>query len=256
MKLMTKLTVLTLVFTSTAASAATAEYKDCLDKGGENSCLSYKVTVPEYSYPGLNSFALSDTFQQSDLQLSNLQAITEQYVKTDLAAAKPGTDNQIEVTWHPVEEAGDYVQISRLESMYSKGAAHGIYGTNYYVFAKNQTDKPILLNDILTTKESKEKLSKILKSLYLIQLTDTGASEAEANDIINSFLEDGKMPVSDNWFFAKEMIVFNYPPYQIGPFSYGSINLAASVNGLGGIIKEDILKAATKCNVVLDTKRY
>lgn len=253
MKPMTKAAFLTLAFCSTVAGAASAEYKDCQDKSDEDSCLSFKVTIPDYSYPGLNAFALSDTFGQADLHLANLQAITTAYVKNKI---KDDAGNQTEVTWHPAEEAGDYVQISRDESLYPQGAAHGLFTTNYYVFAKNHPDKPVLLSDILVSEDSQAKLSEMLKSLYLIWQVNTGSSEAEAKDILDSFLEDGKMPVSNNWYFAREMIVFNYPPYEIGPYSYGSINLATPVNGLGGIIKDEILTAADKCAVPFNTQRY
>lgn len=112
------------------------------------------------------------------------------------------------------------------------GGAHGNYAKHYYVLDMAQ-ERQLTLDDVL----------------------HTGAREALAQQLVNKakadpktfFYTDESEPTAelydevlfDNFYFTNEGLVLSYPPYAIGPFASGQIDIAIAYEELAGILKQD-----------------
>ncbi|WP_429946098.1 RsiV family protein [Bibersteinia trehalosi] len=96
------------------------------------------------------------------------------------------------------------------------GGAHGMYMTHYVNIDINKR-KVLTLNELINTKQ-REKLKALLWQTYREQRVDE-------NGQYNGFTTPEEFRVSENFYFGPNGIVFVYPPYELGSFAEGEIEL-------------------------------
>lgn len=110
------------------------------------------------------------------------------------------------------------------------GGAHGLGGTNYYLF--NQNDQRLSLNDLIK-KESLPELQSALMQAYFAVKEIKSTEEYQQQNHCCIELKEGEAPetsiqnalLTDNFYFSDKGLNFVYPPYQVASYSEGEITL-------------------------------
>lgn len=113
------------------------------------------------------------------------------------------------------------------------GGAHGMYGTSYLSFLTNEPPKSLELEDVLTSTDS-----TILGALLFEHLEDKE----------RLYTEDQPIPPTNNFGVVAEGIVFCYPPYEIGPYAAGQIEIVVPYATLKerGLLRKEIDELLTE----------
>lgn len=96
------------------------------------------------------------------------------------------------------------------------GGAHGLFMTHYFNVDTHK-QKVISLEDLLDLR----KLDKLKKELWQIYSRDRTNEKGE----YYGFAEENDIRISENFYFNKYGIVFVYPPYELGSFAEGEVEL-------------------------------
>lgn len=99
------------------------------------------------------------------------------------------------------------------------GGAHGMYGKIYSNYDR-KTGKEIMLATLFTAEQLKN-LNKIGERLFRRQQK---IPQDQSFEDAGYFFDDGFV-LSGNFLIAKDTLLFYYAPYEIGPYSLGSIVL-------------------------------
>ena len=99
------------------------------------------------------------------------------------------------------------------------GGAHGMYGTIY-----NNYDRKMGKEIMLTTLFSGNQLKKLNKMGERLFREQQEIPQGQSFEDAGYFFDDGFV-LSGNFLIAKDTMLFYYAPYEIGPYSLGSIIL-------------------------------
>ncbi len=130
----------------------------------------------------------------------------------------------IETTMSKTFESKDMVTF-RIEIVTYTGGAHNNYTTRYLNFNMQNGDQVKLTDVFADTVQLKEALSTALrKQNSLSEESDLGEA--------GFFLENGEIPLSENFGFTKNGFIFHFDPYIIAPFSMGAIEIEIPRNAV------------------------
>ena len=117
---------------------------------------------------------------------------------------------------HYVYQRNNLVVFSQFHNSYT-GGAHGMYSTRYLNI---DTDKQVIikLSDLLSEKEQAT-LKETLWNHYVEEWKQLSGDNSEP------FTTKADLTFSDEFYFSESGITFVYPPYALGPFVMGEIEL-------------------------------
>lgn len=111
-------------------------------------------------------------------------------------------------------------------SMYTAGAAHGMYHNEYVNFDLKQK-KRIALEDLLVDGAE----NQVVKALY-----DANSMWLSDHSIIPE-----KLKLSDNFYYGAQGIVFVYPLYELASYAEGMTELVLPYHMVNNLIKPEYL---------------
>jgi hypothetical protein len=115
------------------------------------------------------------------------------------------------------------------------GGAHGNYGSYYSVYDLN-TSKKLVLADVITV-EGIKNMPAILEKNYRLQnnVPDT-QSLSEYGLLVDTIY------ANENFALTPGCLMFNYTPYEIGPYAAGEVIIYIPVNQVEKYLKPAIIK--------------
>lgn len=107
---------------------------------------------------------------------------------------------------------------------YACGAAHGNHSTAYVNF--DMTNGKII------------SLSDLFKSGYKNQLTKLVRNKLKTSDY-NLLVPVSQVPLSDEFAITSKGILFSYDPYEIAPYSDGTVQVELSIGDITELLSEE-----------------
>lgn len=143
----------------------------------------------------------------------------------------------LDVSYTPTRLDQSVLSLFGNRSRYS-GGAHPSWVTDSVTYHL-QTGEVLELEDILVSGYSKEALcSLVLKSLK--DKADT-LSHGYEEIITDRFTLQEEQP--SRWYFSRTGLCFHFPPYDIAPYSSGTIIAEIPYQELQGLLREDLFPA-------------
>lgn len=193
--------------------------------------------------------------QQADKKAEWAKLSLEQLKKAyvDSVAALFSTNNEDIPIGYSLEYKPRFIAQNQQLAMFTAylyaytGGAHGMYSTHFVNFdLKNK--KVLKLDDILLANQQ-EKFNQLLKQAYLdyLSLTEYEESNNKAEQILADRAEMGWIvEPTDNFTFRYDGLVLSYPPYDLGPYAAGEIELFIPYRKLLGVLKSEYLFNTTE----------
>lgn len=191
----------------------------------EKSEISSTVTIPKTNLEWLNNLLIEVAYDPNgEQQLPNptgqdLLEQSEQLYQAMIEDAKenPGSYT-LDLYSDFIGKRNHIATFSILHYMYS-GGAHGMHYTKYINVDFNKKSV-ISLNDLVSEK-NQAKFKKHLWESY-------ARSRVDENGKYNGFAEKEKFQISPEFYFNPNGIVFVYPPYELGPYAEGDVEVEVS----------------------------
>lgn len=95
------------------------------------------------------------------------------------------------------------------------------------------------IHDILTTKDKKTQLQRLVYDAYLRHLKQSYTNQKDIEHHLHTWV----FYLNENFYFTPQGISFTYAPYELGPYAAGFTVLNIPKNKLIGIIKPRYLQA-------------
>jgi hypothetical protein len=159
--------------------------------------------------------------------------------------------------WH-YEETMDYtllndrgMVVKRDKYVYS-GGAHGIYATRYSVF--DLADHRVLKIDEFFREGTDERLAGIIID-ELRSCNNQGAelqerpTLGEGAPLSQGIFFDDKPGFHDNFFICREGLGLNWAPYEIAPYSAGSIEIIIPWRMIRPLLRHDTMELLEKFRI-------
>ncbi|QLB15453.1 hypothetical protein A6B39_08320 [Mannheimia granulomatis] len=191
----------------------------------EESKVTSFVTIPKTNLAWLNNILVKFAYDHNEEQDRKLQHPTEQ----DLIKSRE------KIYQDMVESAKEEPVFGYEESIYSDfvgqrnniatfsmqpysygGGAHGLHHTSYINVDLNKKSV-ISLNDLVSEK-NQAKLKEALWESYAVLRVDE-------NGKYNGFADKKEFRISSEFYFGTNGIVFVYPPYELGPYAEGDVEV-------------------------------
>lgn len=249
---------------STAANPATANIQaeektvlamnDCIDiKADDRRCLDFNVSYLHTNQARLNEYLIQDVRQLLQIEQHNapsdLAKLAELYVQEKRKELKEFREDANNVGFSLNYEQtllGQRNQIVGIKMIFSgyEGGAHG-YNSTHYLNFNTATQQKLTIADIRVAGAEKALADK-LKNLYQNHpvFTETSLSAEEIKTFIEKDWADSIQEAfanPDNFTFTNEGILFSFPPYAIGPYGMGEIELVLPYQEAQGLIRPEWL---------------
>lgn len=225
------------------------EQKKCIKQNKYESCAEINLSLETTSVPWLDHALLKrlefaeveSASQPTDLQ-QHLQQVKQQ--AAILIAEKYNeltdileSDDPYFISYDHFESIRFIAQRNHLASFKQfsydyTGGAHGMHSTSYLLYDLN-TRRQLLLADILQPFA----YTKLFEALY--ERYQQSYTEYAQNWLNESPSKQAEILLTDNFIFNEQGLIFNYPPYVLGPFSEGDVLLKLDYNQLNGILKPE-----------------
>jgi Protein of unknown function (DUF3298) len=183
--------------------------------------------------PGLNSIGS----RMLESKNAFMKEYFEQYEKTDTAEAG-------DMSWSYTMEVQDIMTLAYIDKniavlsrfWYSfSGGAHGNYGTGFYCYDLKDQEE-IKLEDVLIP-GGILKLPELLDKNYRKQNdVDPKQTLSEAGLFMDT------IKANDNFMITPGALIFNYVPYEIGPYAAGQIVIYIPIGEIESYLKAEIKK--------------
>ncbi|MDY7218405.1 DUF3298 domain-containing protein [Denitrificimonas sp. JX-1] len=225
-----------------------SELHQCFDESENSSCAEIKLQAEITGLAWLDQQLLAklhltevSDVMELDAHIKLLQQQSTDWLKSsidDIAEVR-GEDASAFIAYEHSDSLRFIAQRYHLASfkqfsyMYS-GGAHGMHGTRYFLYDLKDK-KQLLLADILEDSVHYT-LVGMLREVYRYEYPDYAQSW-----IGNSVEEQAEVLLTDNFFFHEHGITFSYPPYVLGPYAEGEIQLALDFGQLNGVLKSEYL---------------
>ncbi|MDY2948154.1 MAG: DUF3298 domain-containing protein [Mannheimia varigena] len=205
----------------------------------EESTVSSIVTLPKTNFDWLNQLLINQAYDHNEEQGRKLKNPTEEEFKKFREDVYQGLveSTKIEPTIGYDEHIysnfiGQRNNIATfLMAHYSyTGGAHGMHYTQY--INVDLAKKAIIsLNDLISQKDQAQ-LKEILWENYSRERVDE-------NGKYNGFGDKKEFRISDQFYFTSEGIVFVYPPYELGAYAEGNIEIEADWHSINKLLNSD-----------------
>ncbi|OBW95640.1 RsiV family protein [Gallibacterium salpingitidis] len=127
------------------------------------------------------------------------------------------------------------------------GGAHGVYATHFTNFDL-KTKKVLHIDDVLQPNQRRE-FKNLLREAYLEYLAsmENEQDQDKAEQLLQERLDMGwEAEPTDNFTFTYSGILSSYPPYMLGSYAEGEIQLLIPYERLIDIVKPEFLFNTTK----------
>lgn len=159
----------------------------------------------------------ADMDTSKSLTLDNLTQVLSGMYEAMLAEVKENKEIGLtqEVQSRYLGQRNNIASFSILSHVYS-GGAHGMYSTDYLNI---DTDKRavITLNDFIAPNNQESVKSKLWERYAEERRDDNGE--------FNGFGDKNTFRLSENFYFTPHGVSFVYPPYELGPFAEGEVEV-------------------------------
>ena len=166
-----------------------------------------------------------------------IQPYTQAFLTLDQELKALSAGHPISVTLRPqILQAAAPVATVVLNSSSYLGGAHGSSGQQYFNFDLNQ-QKQIALQDILLPKQDavlKAKAYAAFKAWVI---------ETELADNVTEYEQAWPFRMTNNFYLAKQGLIFQYAEYEIGPYVVGLPRLVIPYAELKGVLKPEYVTA-------------
>lgn len=108
------------------------------------------------------------------------------------------------------------------------GGAHGMYNTRY-IHIDMDKKAVITLNELIAPGDQ-ERVKAKLWARYVEERRDE-------NDAYQGFVDEKTFRVSDDFYFSANGISFVYPPYELGPFAEGEVELTLAWHEINELLQ-------------------
>lgn len=159
----------------------------------------------------------ADMDTSKSLTLDNLTQVLSGMYEAMLAEVKENKEIGLtqEVQSRYLGQRNNIASFSILSHVYS-GGAHGMYSTDYLNI---DTDKRavITLNDFIAPNNQESVKSKLWERY--------AEERRDENGEFNGFGDKNTFRLSENFYFTPHGVSFVYPPYELGPFAEGEVEV-------------------------------
>lgn len=173
-----------------------------------------------------------------DHPLTQLKKLAEDAYQADFTEVKSGSTfaMQDNLTLFYVGQRNNIVTFRQFYYSFT-GGAHGIYGSRYLNIDVNKKSV-ITLNDFVP-EANQAKLKAALWEAYVARTQkQNGGEKAE------TYIEKADFEVSSEFIFTPEGVRFVYPPYAIGAYAEGEIELEVDWYTINPLLNVDYQRTA------------
>lgn len=208
----------------------------------ENSRVALFATTAKSGIAWLDQLILTEIF--GDEEKPAPQAMTQASVQTQLRETyqsligqakeeKPlGLTVSVETTY--LGQRNHIAAFSVFRHYYS-GGAHGMFNIDY-LNIDTQKQKLIRLDDLVSPEKQDELKAALWESHRLSRTNEEGKFEG--------FATEQDFYISESFYFTPDGIIFAYPPYELGPFAEGIIEVMLSWDTANTLIQPDYRRTA------------
>lgn len=191
----------------------------------EESRIESFVTIPKTNLEWLNNLLIKVAYDPDDNLGRKLQNPTEAEFKQYLAEMYQGLADSVKeepVIGYEESIYSDFLgQRNHIASFsiqhYSyAGGAHGMHHTHYINVDLNKKSE-ISLKDLVNQKKQSEFKEALWESYAM--------SRVDENGKYNGFGDKKEFRISPDFYFSSGGIVFVYPPYELGPYAEGDVEV-------------------------------
>ncbi|GAB1673998.1 RsiV family protein [Mannheimia haemolytica] len=193
----------------------------------EESTVSAFVSLPKTNFDWLNQLLINQAYDYNEEQGRKLKNPTEEEFKKHREAVYQGLVESVKT--EPAIGYDDHISsafigqrnnIATFTMMHYTymGGAHGMHYTQY--INVDLAKKAIIgLNDLISPKNQVQ-LKDILWENY-------SSVRVDENGNYNGFADKKEFRISDQFYFTPHGIAFVYPPYELGAYAEGDIEVEA-----------------------------
>lgn len=217
----------------------------------EESRISVFASTAKTGVKWLDQLVLQQLFQGEDSKAvlteeAARQKLNAMYLNSESAAKEDKVIGYSDsMSTYYLGQRNNIVTFTQLFHSYS-GGAHGIYHTEYLNVDINK--KSLIKLDDLVSKKNQPKLQESLWESYK-------SSRIDENGQADLFTDKKDFYIADNFYFTERGITFVYPPYALGSFAEGEIELEVDYDSLKEIMNKDYFPTK-KDGFGLDTTEY
>lgn len=192
----------------------------------EESRIDSFISIPKTNLGWLNQLLLKIIYDPNEEAGRKLQHPTEDDLKKYreevyqalVASAKEEPVIGYEESIHSdfIGQRNNIVTFSVQPYSYS-GGAHGLHYTQYINIDLNK--KSVIRLDDLVSKQNQAKLKEALWESYAVFRVDE-------NGKYNGFADKKEFRISPEFYFGANGVVFVYPPYELGPYAEGDVEVS------------------------------
>lgn len=167
--------------------------------------------------------------------LSELQVMLKKIFQDKVTELKETRSqaNELKVKTEYLGQWYNIATFSQFMDTYT-GGAHGTYDVKYLNFDTDK-QKRITLNDLIPEK-NRQQVENLLWDTY---------KQRNAENNSELFVERKEFSISDQFYFTSEGVIFSFPPYAIGPWVEGIIELTLAWPEINQFINPDYARIIT-----------
>ncbi|MEG9533233.1 DUF3298 domain-containing protein [Mannheimia indoligenes] len=205
----------------------------------EESTVSSIVTLPKTNFDWLNQLLINQAYDYNEEESRKLKNPTEEEFKKhreevyqgllESTKTEPtiGYDEHIHSTF--MGQRNNITTFLMTHYSYT-GGAHGMHHTQY--INVDLAKKVVIgLNDLISPKNQAQ-LKELLWENYSRERVDE-------NGKYNGFGDKKEFRISDQFYFTPEGIAFVYPPYELGAYAEGDIEVEADWYSINKLLNSD-----------------
>lgn len=203
----------------------------------DESKVAYFVSIPKTNMPWLNQIFINKVYGDEELK-KNPNPTEEDLKKLSETNYQQMIETVKEEPMIGMEESlsSDYlgqrnnIATFVMDSYIYSGGAHGMNYTRYLNVNLNEK-AAIGLNDVISPR-NQDKLKKILWTNYSSERLDD-------NGKYNGFADQKEFRISEDFYFDGYGMTFVYPPYELGAYAEGNVEVSASWYEINELLNSD-----------------
>lgn len=133
------------------------------------------------------------------------------------------------------------------QSLYTyTGGAHGMFSTQYINVDVDK--KAVISLDMLVEKGQQAKLKALLWQAYVNRARELADPPVPESVQPETFVNEADFDISTSFYFTSSGATFVYPPYAIGAFAEGEIELSVPYSELNPLLAKPYQRAVSEVN--------
>ena len=219
-----------------AKAVSLIKEKGCLAKG-DSRCYDLNVARLETNLPWLNQ-QLQQLMVEKEIPLNAAEAVRNTRAELQDYPADAAS-SQIELMYRQnyIGQRGAVAMFQEEGYSYT-GGAHG-YGSTTYSNFDLAAGKKISVQDVVQP-GAQAALAAKLTEIYRQHDAMRDLDEAQRREFMRDWAGEiqQSFAATDNFTFAANGIVFSFPPYAIGPYAFGQVDLLLPYHEARGLVQQ------------------